>query len=316
MRSRRRGFTLIELLVVIAIIAILVAMLLPAVQQVREAARKSQCQDHLHNLVIALHDYEGSFKLYPPGAFAQGTFTRAGATHQKGTGMSFHAMILPFMEQQPLYDQFDFNVTSHLGPGRKNAEFCQQEIELFLCPSGTHVFSNRVQEYWPNNSGNKTTTTHYYGVCGPKGAKLGGGNYVIDTGISSGHGRCSAEGILRRLVATKVRDIVDGTSNTFMLGELSYSKSSTGADAKNNYRIWIRGCDGSACGGIKNINFPINVQQYSSGNFNDISFGSNHPGGAQFGLGDGKVAFISENIDFLSYKALGSREANETVKVP
>ncbi|MFV0442268.1 MAG: type II secretion system protein, partial [Planctomycetaceae bacterium] len=94
-RKGRRGFTLIELLVVIAIIAILVALLLPAVQQVREAARKSQCQDHFHNLVIAMHSYEGTFKGLPLAVAANNT----------GHGPSVWVHVLPFIEQKPLYDR-------------------------------------------------------------------------------------------------------------------------------------------------------------------------------------------------------------------
>ncbi|MEZ6064240.1 MAG: DUF1559 domain-containing protein [Planctomycetaceae bacterium] len=309
MKDQRRGFTLIELLVVIAIIAILVALLLPAVQQVREAARKSQCQDHLHNLVIALHDYEINHRCYPPGGFSEGVSGTAA-----GNGLSFHVMILPFAEQKPLYDQFNFRGSNWTMYDDVISPLATEPIGLFLCPSGKETLSASE-----TSGGSRIATTHYLGVMGPKTdhtgtpltPKINGGNYpAASTTGGSGHEGFATTGILRKQFISLVRDIVDGTSNTLMLGELSWNKC-------NCYRGWPRGGGGSATAGMKNIENPINLTPYNgSNNFNDVSFGSQHPGGAQFGLGDGKVTFLSENIDMGIYRALGSRDEGEPAAVP
>jgi prepilin-type N-terminal cleavage/methylation domain-containing protein len=309
MKRCTRGFTLIELLVVIAIIAILVAMLLPAVQQVREAARKSQCQDHLHNLVIALHDYEINASIYPPGGFREGV--------NQGNALSWHAMILPYIEQKPLYDQLNFNFTSY--NQNANKQYALEVIDLFLCPSGNQTHTGNTGEHWTASGNNqRTTTTHYYGVMGPKSPggtgmpltpKIGGGTYPRATS-TSGHGYYAVTGVLRKQVSHKERDVTDGTSNTLVVGEISWNDA-------NTYRVWLRGCEGSASGGVKNIENPINAVPYNgSNNFNDVSFGSEHAGGAQFCALDGKVTFLSENIDMMVYRALGSREEGEVAKLP
>ncbi len=320
MSLQRRAFTLIELLVVIAIIAILVALLLPAVQQVREAARKSQCQDHLHNLVIALHNYEGNTKVFPPGGFVINS----------GTGMGWHVSILPYIEQKPLYDRFDFNVRDYNdtvasapanGQPRYNIGLCLEAPELFLCPSGskTKIVGNNVNEDYPSSPGQHPATTHYIGVAGPKSPpgggtpltpKMGGGHYPAAS-TPGNHGGFATTGILHRGTAHPMRDIVDGTSNTLLIGEISWNNA-------NHYRAWNRGISGNDAGAsVKNIQHPINAVPYDGGNnFNDVSFGSMHAGGAQFSAADGKVTFLSENIDMMLYRALGSRDEAEAASVP
>ncbi len=314
MHRRRHGFTLIELLVVIAIIAILVALLLPAVQQVREAARKSQCQDHLHNLVIALHSYEGSRSCLPPGGFSNGV--------NNGNGLSWHVMILPFIEQKPLYDRFDFNVIDYNqtvatppanNQPRYNIGLCLEPIDVFLCPSGLRVqiVGNQGNENYPGpgTTGQTPATTHYYGVMGPTGLSMTGRTYSASGTNPSNSFRSNAGVLIVKEIVT-IKDIKDGTSNTLGIGEISWN-------AANNYRVWCRGSAGGTASGAKNITNPINTTPYNgSNNFTDVSFGSQHPGGAQFALMDGKVTFISENIDMLVYKALGSRKGGETAKVP
>ncbi len=314
MRRRQQGFTLIELLVVIAIIAILVALLLPAVQQVREAARKSQCQDHLHNLAIALHSYEGALQCLPPGGFSNGV--------NNGNGLSWHVMVLPYIEQKPLYDRFDFNVTDYnltvasgpaLNAPRYNIGHCLDPLDVMMCPSGNQqrIVGNQGNENFPGpgTTGREPATTHYYGVMGPVGLSMTGRTYATAGTNPSNSFRSSAGVMIVKEIVT-MKDIKDGTSNTLGIGEISW-------DRANTYRVWCRGSAGGTAAGAKNIRNPINSTPYNgTDNFTDVSFGSQHPGGAQFALMDGKVTFLSENIDMLTYKALGSRKGGETAKVP
>ena len=293
---RARGFTLIELLVVIAIIAILVALLLPAVQQVREAARKSQCQDHLHNLGIALHSYEGSFRTLPPGAMT-------------ANQLGWHTMILPQIEQKPLYDKFDFSAGTFNGApnqeGPNRNVHALNMIDVFMCPSSPYELtvhgSSRLSD------GRSTFTTHYYGVMGPFGT-----NPVTNTAYAhdpnpTGHGGFCSSGTLYRNSRVLIRDITDGTSNTFIVGELS--------GLNGSWASWVRaigvGTNMNGISAAKNVRFGINLQTEAGGNFNNISFGSMHPGGAHFAMGDAKIKFVSENIDLNVYFAQASRDGRE-----
>jgi len=190
----RRGFTLIELLVVIAIIAILVALLLPAVQQVREAARKSQCQDHLHNLVIAVHNYEGAFKMLNPRCTGTGTNT-AGLQRLRMSG--FYSL-MPFMEQKPLYDQL---VTLNLEPWNGNALYLES-LDILNCPS-------EPQGTNPPNAG-ATRGRNSYVFCGGDNlmrARSANTAVVADSVLES-------RGAFTTLRTYRMADILDGTSNT------------------------------------------------------------------------------------------------------
>jgi hypothetical protein len=125
----------------------------------------------------------------------------------------------------------------------------------------------------------------------------------------AGHGGYATGGILVRQqsVCIAMRDVTDGLSNTLMAGEISWNTA-------NCYRIWLRGSDATAMGSAKNVNTGINLTPYNgSNNFNDVSFGSMHAGGAHFVLGDGTVRFISQNIDFALYQGLASRAGSELV---
>jgi len=194
---KRRGFTLVELLVVIAIIGILVALLLPAVQAAREAARRMSCSNNMKNIALAYHNYHDTYKKFP---IYTNRVTGAGGTCSHWEGFSAHTMVLPFMEQQPLYDQIQQSlaVAPALHDGWRVDPFTvlrRNRISTFICPSD-----------------------------GPKsGADTGNCSYAVCEGCSMGWhgGQANNNGIFGRETGfeRKIADIQDGTSNTILLGE-------------------------------------------------------------------------------------------------
>jgi prepilin-type N-terminal cleavage/methylation domain-containing protein len=345
-----RGFTLIELLVVIAIIAILVALLLPAVQQVREAARKSQCQDQLHNLAIALMSYEGTYKTFAPGL----TGCNDGAAHNSGRLSPYFGM-LPYFEQKPLYDQIKGAVGQGQQPWTNNATthpWWRVDLEVLQCPSDT-----------------------------PPDRDLGKVNYVVNKGDRATeleHREPERNrGVFGGWTPFTVSSVTDGTSNTLCFSEARYSKSYAAdmwevngmtkanvAGVQNNPSLCVAALDPSDKNRWLTINAPTNTYRRgdrwgdgrpaftgfqtilppnspscaNGGNTEDpnnaiYSAGSLHPGGAQCALLDGKVTFVSENIDagnsaatppgrvitkspFGVWGALGTRGCGETARVP
>jgi len=298
----RRGFTLIELLVVIAIIAILIGMLLPAVQKVRESAAASTCRNNLHQLGIALHQYHETQGRLPPGATT-------------ANELSWHVYILPNIEQGNLYNQFSFASGPFNGPpnneGPKKNLYALNRIPTFLCPSST---AEQMLTNPPNSSnagdlvgGTPPYTTHYYGVMGPKGTNPSTTQpYPLDASGQATHGGFAQQGVLGRDSKIKLTDLKDGTSNTLMVGEMSWIDPVNGA----RFRSWVRGCDAApVCSGCKNVALAINT--LSTALFNDMAFGSQHQGGANFCMGDGSVRFIPDGINLGVYLSLASRSGGE-----
>jgi prepilin-type N-terminal cleavage/methylation domain-containing protein len=345
MSRNRRGFTLIELLVVIAIIAILVALLLPAVQQVREAARRSQCQDHLHNLVVGLHSYEGSHKAFAPGIISDWYSYRVGGTQMTGASgnhgsranWTWGAMLLPFIEQKPLYDR--------LGVGSRRASDAVQNwtqtrlgfttpIDLFRCPSdnGPEV-NDGNSRVTATTSGTQrgTILTNYIGV------NRGGRSQAYEVVNTALHTE-SRIGTFIVNTAVRIPFITDGVSNTVLLGERAwrYNVGTATRQSKAGNALVVRGytgttfdCGGEGCGLSRAVGClggtpnpanadqrgePINGQTSNSRAQN--GFSSLHAGGAQFALGDGKVTFISQNIDLGVAGNLGAIADGQPVRVP
>ena len=323
MKRRVSGFTLVELLVVIAIIGILIALLLPAVQAAREAARRSSCQNNMKQLGLALHNFHDTFKHFPAGA--QENVERQPNTvsgYIKGT--SWLVFILPFNEQQSVYDLYDFELpyTDEVNNAVGNIE-----IPGYKCPSGAKNRSTNAAEQ--TDDGTYNHTTHYYGVMGPSSranpsvVTYNGNTYNYTVGNATTNGAYATDGVLGQYrdqagsVTTKhyvdLAEILDGSSNTLMVAERSMNLPS---GQTNDYRSWVRGQNGGS-GTTKNVTYPLNSTFYSGGNnFNDISFGSNHPGGCNFILGDASGRFISETIDLNLYKCLASVKHREVASVP
>lgn len=300
-----RAFTLVELLVVIAIIGVLVALLLPAVQAAREAARRMKCQNNMKQLSLAILNYHDTFQVLPPGC-------------TKSNETSWHVHILPFIEQRALYEKFDFSkgdytANNYVGRGA-NALI---KVPAFLCPSSPA--EKMMQPDPPNHinapdivNGVYPYTTHYYMNMGPKGQSVDGQTYELR---NEGQGGFSQQGVCEVDSRYKLRDITDGTSFTFLLGENSRHDPKLGS----RFRSWMRGCDSNGkdhiCGCRNFVNGINTPTPALSTVFNDIAMGSHHPGGANFSMCDGTVRFVSQNINLGVYKSTSSRNGGESQTV-
>jgi prepilin-type N-terminal cleavage/methylation domain-containing protein len=217
---RRRAFTLIELLVVIAIIAILISLLLPAVQQAREAARRTQCKNHLKQIGLALHNYESTHNTFPPGFVSIPTSTWSGGANdgiqETGPGWGFFAHILPYIDQAPLYNSINFNVPiTHASHATQRRTI----ITPYRCPSDTWdrpvtIFSNGVTTPTPAPSTvlvSDLASISYVGC-------VGGGNPAA-SGYTALYEQQPFNGMFHRNSKVRMSDITDGTSNTLGIGE-------------------------------------------------------------------------------------------------
>ena len=328
MKMLRRGFTLIELLVVIAIIAILIALLLPAVQQAREAARRSQCKGNLKQLGVAVHNYLETHSVFPPGYVNQfdtipttgGEYSTAVTTELVAWGWG--AQILPFMDQAALYNQ--------LGVGDvriKNAPLAalQAPIATFRCPSdiGPDTNSSRTLQ---NASGaaRSTSTTNYVGVNSSRCWHCSTGPWVCGPGKGAlnqwGAGPTSStcpNGIFWRDSSVRIRDIIDGTSSTFLIGERAWQLMGPGgvtyacrAGVALGTRIANEQSQANYTLGSATV--PINFA--NTDNHCNKGFSSQHAGGAHFVLCDGSVRFVSDSIDQNSAVFGGTNAVDSTLE--
>lgn len=294
--SRRSGFTLIELLVVIAIIGVLIGLLLPAVQRVRDAANRVKCQNNLKQMGLALHGYHDVYGVLPPGVHTG-----------LGSMLSFHVFILPHMEQVSLFRRFNFAATYDTAA---NLALGLDLVPSYQCPTATQLFTQYGSGEW--SGGKMTYTNHYYGVAGPIGTNPQTG--VAYTSLTTNQGNEATQGMLGMGSHVRFTDVTDGTSNTLMLGEMSWSNA-------NYYRVWTRGTfddttnpdrDTTCC---RNVANAINSTAYNGGNnANNTSFGSDHGSrGANFALGDGSVRWLGANISLGVYLSLASSNGGETL---
>jgi prepilin-type N-terminal cleavage/methylation domain-containing protein len=335
-RSGKQGFTLVELLVVIAIIGILVALLLPAIQAAREAARRSQCANNLKQLGVALHNFHDVYGTFP-----------VGQPDDDNDSFSWSYYLLPFMEQQTIYDiPFQHRKGGHTGPvlifqsgyhgkdnsilpsppckkGDANIDRCgdwsrneagrwrgafKVALPAFICPS----------DILPDKDNHGYGKSNYCGNAGPGYGKWG---------CAQRKGK-DQEGVLtfdndnNNSWLVNIPMILDGTSNVAAVGEVTATRNvkPTKPNARN-FPVWSGGNQDGGCNGkhigtslrIMDKNFWINrTTSWQS----DISFGSQHPAGCQFVFADASVHLLTEDIDLTMYRRIGDRRDGNIITLP
>jgi prepilin-type N-terminal cleavage/methylation domain-containing protein/prepilin-type processing-associated H-X9-DG protein len=338
---RPTAFTLIELLVVIAIIAILIGLLLPAVQKIREAASRTQCKNNLHQIGLALHNYHDAYHVLPPAKINSGSgWDKPTSFYAARDGGVFYVynhtgftLLLPYIEQSPLYNQFDFTkpacnsswsstyypatgcVPTDLANypngvnGTSNAAVVGTQIKIYECPSDVGHPDN------PQNTGG------YWAYAETNGRRS---NYLFNCYLATDYtpdyspARYDA-GMFGTNGAARLTDVTDGLSNTIAVGEARQRQSNDAFGPR-----WGSGTHTSVHGYVPDYQFHINYPwgrlvdgdapndphaplQYAWG------FGSWHDSGANFVFGDGSVHFLPNSMSFPLFQGMCSIHGGETI---
>jgi prepilin-type N-terminal cleavage/methylation domain-containing protein/prepilin-type processing-associated H-X9-DG protein len=329
-RFSHPAFTLIELLVVIAIIGILMGLLLPAVQKIREAAARMQCTNNLKQIGLALHNYHDAFHYFPPGYIDRNTNATSTPDNDLGPGWGWASLLLPYLEQEPVYYQINF--TQGVGLG-SNVAVCQLPLKIFQCPADPYqqafpvydsTFSNPIATVAHGNYAGCNGWEECFNNAG--GAAQGGGADGLSGGLGS-----AGDGLFYRNSKNTFDSVTDGLSCTIFVGERSGNHSPitwTGAVTGGRVPAWMAttpftipytppsqapiGPNGSA---YDNADFD-EALVLSHGNATHVpsadvpfydpdTFYSMHsPRGANFLFGDGSVHYLTNSIDPVTYQAL------------
>lgn len=290
-RSRRsRGFTLIELLVVISVIGILIALLLPAVQQAREAARRTQCRNNLKQIALALHNYHDQHSVFPP-AEIHGNRGASGP-HCDWTGAigSWVNFILPQADQSTAYSYLDFDVTPETG-SQVNIAAMQFKFPFYNCPSDPE---DGLSAPWNKIPTEVCRVMQYFVVSGSD--EFGGTPYpgfpVLDA-------HCLAyDGMFYNDSSIRARDLTDGASNTAMVCEVWGRAGNTNPPDARGMNL-----------------HAVSYLDHSPNSYRGTPWAPNsfHPGGCHAALADGSIRFLSDSIDLQVLKGLASRARGEVL---
>jgi prepilin-type N-terminal cleavage/methylation domain-containing protein len=285
----RRAFTLVELLVTIAIIGVLIALLLPAVQQVREAARRSQCSNHLRQIGLALHNYHDAHRVFPPG------YLHRPSPQGNAAGFGWAAMLLPYLEQPALYAEFDWNLPLwddvHQAPRMRH-------LAVMLCPSDPGA-----DGFFVEMGSEQYAAANYVGNFGPGD---------MDAAPED------RRGVFSRNSSTSVADVTDGLSQTFLIGERingPFLRAVPHGIHTEYETVWS--------GAVRDLGDPDDDHGHmvlfrtarapNALDSDDRDVVTHHSSGAQFLLGDGAVRTIGENVNLDLYRALSTRAGGEAI---
>ena len=339
---RRAAFTLVELLVVIAIIGILVALLLPAVQAAREAARRMQCTNNLKQIVLSMHNYHDTYKTFP---------ISVGWHQQQGRRENFSdkVMILPFVEQQPAFDKTNWRAhpwDSQGWHGNDNILTESTRLPVFNCPSNHNtIASGRANFTYAINMGTSHSAPH--NINGPlagEGRHNGVGAYFIAD--FNNKYRSTSDAVVT------FGSILDGTSNTAAYSEFVIQTDKNIANDKRLHKAQVYNWAGGSStaevrqnclaqmgfsgrrmrgaswawsfigngGAYSHVMMPNEKSCHSyQGDWvgsNLMAAGSNHPGGANVGVADGSVRFMTNTVDPLVWWGMGTRDGGESIELP
>lgn len=310
-RLRKRGFTLIELLVVIAIIAILIALLLPAVQQAREAARRTQCKNHLKQIGLALHNYHDAFGQFPPAAINPGSLNcQSLGTPDLGLenhvrNITGYVLMLPYLDQAPLYNKLNFSLPFSTARHTTGCVAASQDIPLgFQAPLNGKFLSVFACPSDPDAELAPSATSSVYYPSGPSfKASYGFPTTVYTDGDTDLFWGDNTAGTNRNAFgyngSARIRDITDGTSQTIAMLETMTNKSYSRFGpywAHYTHTFWLRVNAGQYNTGL---NPPPLNSHLATGRKKSYAWsaGSRHEGGAHALFCDGSVHFLNENMN-------------------